>query len=501
MKLTFTIGQFVLEKTDGSKENVDLNVAARSRAYADEVATRVLCRALSRQYELPPMPLLQDADPHQVDGIYWMLTRSRSYLAHAPGAGKTYQAIKAAELALGTGQILFIVPPNMTSHWESQIWQWSDKSWPKIAIVPESSHQLKMNWEAEYIICPDSMLTKAWVLPKLLSMQKKFIAVDEADRFKEITSNRTLALFGGKLPRKKYPTPGIIQDARHSVLMSGSPMPNRPMELWAPVTAMDPLAIDCMSRTEFGHKYCGPRPNEFGRIEFRGSCNEEELKQKLQKSFMHVVTEDKLSHPERRRSMLFMNKDVRNAEMKDWQEKNILTFKVKLDAPNESLSKGELATHRRELGLRKVAWGASYIKDRLRYMNESIIVYTWHREVGIELARLLANSNPGLVIGGTDSETRDLYFRQFRENQRRLLIGNISALGIGHNLQRADRIIFLEFSWSNEYNVQAEKRASRKGRDKENFVRSDYIVVPYSIDEIVLKNIFRTEKAVKRIIG
>ena len=65
---------------------------------------------------------------------------------------------------------------------------------------------------------------------------------------------------------------------------------------------------------------------------------------------------------------------------------------------------------------------------------------------------------------------------------------------------RADRVIFAEFSWTDETNRQAEKRASRKGSDKE-FVRCEYIVSPNSMDEVVLQSVFTKQKRVEKVIG
>jgi SNF2 family DNA or RNA helicase len=73
-------------------------------------------------------------------------------------------------------------------------------------------------------------------------------------------------------------------------------------------------------------------------------------------------------------------------------------------------------------------------------------------------------------------------------------------MGRGHNLQRADRVIFGEFSWTDELNKQAEKRASRRGNERA-FVRCEYVVAPGSIDEKVVQALFTKEKRVREIIG
>jgi SNF2 family DNA or RNA helicase len=342
------------------------------------------------------------------------------------------------------------------------------------------------------------MLTKDWVYDALQAMRPKLIAVDEASRFKEPTSERTIALFGGKTESRTYY--GLVQNARHAVLLDGSPMPNRPMELWAPVTAMSPESIGFMDQHEFGVEYCGGRFIADGYKldwDYRGATNQDKLKWRLQESFMHVVNENQLGHPERKRTMVFMN-DVRPREMKTWEQSNLRQFNLKdLD---EDMSQGDIAKHRQDLGLLKVPWVVSYVKDRYENKNESLLIFAWHREVCRQLAHELRSYRPGVVMGGTQAGERERIFDDFQAGRRRLIIGNIGAMGRGHNLQRAKRVVFAEYSWTDELNKQCEKRASRKGATND-VVRCDYIVVANSMDEIILNSVFTKAKNVKRVIG
>lgn len=276
-------------------------------------------------------------------------------------------------------------------------------------------------------------------------------------------------------------------------------MPNRPMELWAPTYALHPEAIDCMEQRDFGFRYCGAKLNDYGRWEFNHSSNESELREKLQADFMHVISEESLKHPERRRSILFMNQDVRSAEHKSWERRHLQT--LSLSDVSEDMSQGDIAHYRRELGVRKIPWIANYVADRLKNKNESILLFAWHREVCIGLAERLAEYTPGLVIGGTKNEVREKAFMDFQSGKIKLIIGNIGAMGRGHNLQKADRVVFGEYSWTDELNKQCEKRASRRGRAETDVVRCEYIVSPGSMDEPVLNANFTKEKRVKRIIG
>lgn len=479
-------------------ETKSLRAAAHFRSVADETVGKIFKRTLQEHYELPRMPPLPELDPHQLEGLKWILSRKRSYLAHAPGAGKTAQAILAACLCRGSGHALFIVPPSLTVNWVREIEKvtaWADV-WPVIGVVPGSDRRHEMDWQADFIVCPDSMLTKLWVYNRLRLMKKKLIAVDEASRFKEPTSERSLAFYGGVNGDKAYP--GLFRDARHVVFLDGSPMPNRPIELWAPTYALHPQAIDYMERDDFGYRYCGAKPNERGVWEYLHSSNEAELQAKLTKDFMHVVKEERLSHPERLRSMHFLTDDVRSSEQKTWERRHLSQINLR-DLSDED-AKGEMARFRRELGMRKVPHIAAYVSERLRDKNESILLFAWHREVCTSLMDALIEFNPGVIIGGVNAETREHVFAQFQAGTRKLIIGNISAMGRGHNLQAASRVIFGEFSWTDELNKQCEKRASRRGNES-LFTRCEYIVSPGSMDEVVLSSLFTKQKRVEKIIG
>lgn len=502
--LKFENGKFVYSSPKiGKYETVDLRTARIYRKFADEKCERIFRKRFQEFYDLKDrfsiryVKGLKEIDPHQQRGIEWILTRKRSYLAHAPGAGKTATAIISSCFSQAQGQVLFIVPPSLTKNWEREIWKFTDwvNIFPTIGMVGTTAKRNRVAWNADFIIVPDSMLTKEWVYEELQKRKWKFIAVDEASRFKEITSERSVALFGGRVSGRLYP--GLIRDSRYVVLLDGSPMPNRPIELWGPVFAMDPESIDCMDYDDFGYRYCGAKPNAYGLWEYKYSSHEAELKEKLQKSFMQVVTESELSHPERRRSMVVMNEDVRSLEHRKWERLKVpdaWTF-------NEDQSQGEVARFRKELGIRKVPWIARHVKERLE-KDESILLFVWHREVAEQLAEAIGKEGvlSGIIYGGCSPVLRENMIDRFQKGLDKLLIMNIAAAGRGHNLQRADRVIFGEFSWTDETNKQAEKRASRKGSEKE-FVRCEYIVCPNSMDEMVLNSVFTKEGRVRRIVG
>lgn len=490
---------------DGELSTYSIKAASRFREYGDNCVKNIFDKIRIRYYYRIPRTYPPLLDSHQVEGVKHILSRSRSYLAHCPGAGKTLQAIWAAcQIPRSMGQVLFIVPPTLTVNWAREIAQWTgdpraeiDRIWPEITIVPESARQSHVGWNAEFIICPDSMLAKRWVLERLFGIRWRFLVADEASRFKECTTQRSLALFGGPL-KSGIKSPGLVRYSRHSVLMDGSPIQNRPMELWGPTYAMAPEEIDYMSQAEFGMRYCGPRINNYGKYEFKWSSNESELRERLQKNFMHVVTESQLSHPERLRKLIIVNKDVRTSEIKQWERKNLSG--INLADIDEKASKGDMARMRRLVGLLKVPFVVQYAKEKLQN-DESVLLFCWHREVAYALFSKLVNYRPGLIMGGTNGAERESTIRQFQDGKIRLIIGNIASLGRGHNLQTGDRGIFAEYSWNDETNRQCEHRICRKGKSRLGGVPFDYIVCPNSFDEIILNSVFNKIRTVKKVIG
>lgn len=498
-KLTFEAGQFRL--TNGKvSSNQNLKAAVPFRPYADVIAEKVLDRTLNRMYPAPRLPQLSFLDPHQIDGVKFVLSRKRAYLAHAPGAGKMLTTIVSFLLS-GCDQALIVVPPGLTVQWQKEVEKFGEKfSFVDLSVSIIGVGHAEINPASQFLIVADSFLHRPEVQETFRKLLPKFVAVDEASRLKEITSTRSIAFYGGTAQRTGNNFRGLYRGAKHCIFLDGSPMPNgRAMELWAPLYALDPEAIDCMDRHEFGVSFCNGFEDRFGHWKYNGMSRPMEFRSRLQKRFMHVVTEEELSHPERRRSLLFMDKDVRSAKHKTWERSHL----DKIESLSEEASRGDFAKFRRELGLKKTKWVADYVTARFKEKSESMLVFAWHREVVEEIEdRLCKSCGGGLVAkvyGGTSPKQKELIFSNFQAGVCKIIVANIQAMGRGHNLQRADRIIFGEFSWSDEVNKQAEKRASRKG-SKRKFVRCEYVAVPNSMDEKVLNSIFSKERKTKAVI-
>ena len=232
-------------------------VAARLLPYMDDVAKDAvmhLAVVLWSEPRVPPPP--DDFYSFQRDAYRFAVTRSRAYLAADPGLGKT--AVAAAAAKGWGGVTYYICPPFLAPTVEREVRRWAPGlevvSWND-TTVPEGRHLR---------IIPDTRLA---LLDELESPD--FLVVDEAHRFRG-KSQRATALFS------------FIKNARpHRILaLSGTPVPNRPIELFDIVAAMAPAVIDFKNKFEYARRYCAAKPGRFG-WDFNGASNLDELNQKL----------------------------------------------------------------------------------------------------------------------------------------------------------------------------------------------------------------------------
>jgi SWI/SNF-related matrix-associated actin-dependent regulator 1 of chromatin subfamily A len=469
-----------------------LSAAARFKTFADDKAEKIFKTRALIDLPLPSGGLFTPPGlslfKFQIErGVPHILGHNKSYLAHAPGLGKSAQAITA--VSKKPGRTLIICPAFLKTTWAREITKWFIGDFPSISVVANTSS----NMLSDFLIVSDALLSNEVILSMLQKQKFRHVIIDEVHRFKTLDASRTTALFGGR--NKKLQSLGLIYKSEHCTALSGTPMLNRPIELWPVLSAMAPETIDFMTFEEFGFKYCAPTRNQYGWL-FLGSSNESELSERITNKFMQVIKkEDVLPDlPTKVREVISMTLDPRDLEIIQLDKIAAKKFQSKPD-----LDLGEYAELRQINGVSKINWVSAFVADILKNdPNESILLYAHHREVVSGLAFKLSEFLPLLIQGGVDSKYRTLAEDSFQSGRSRLIIGNISAMSLGLTLTRATRVVFAEYDWTPAANIQAEDRANRIGSKWSIFCQ--YIVLPNSIDEDILNaNILKQERIEKVI--
>lgn len=487
----------------------NINIAARLENFFDNDAKKAFEKSNRLRVRTWTKPLCipkgESLLPFQKDAVLFALARNKSYLALDPGLGKTpISAVIAATLNAESSEHpivgVYICPPFLTRNTENEFKRWA----PEIK-VSRYDKKVPSSW---FTIIPDSILTREATqrdIAKITEITETarghnvstILFVDEAHRFKNDSAGRTKALFG------KQSKPGIADLFDRVVYLSGTPMPNRPIELFPVLNHSAPSVIDNMDKFSFALKYCAAYQNQFG-WDFTGASNVGELVEKVHDTFMlryrksEVLTE----LPPKTEEMVILNDEL--PPYLGALSRDILSI---LDA--EDLMKGRLsaelgkedlhlATYRRELGMAKIEMATDFIRDVLEETEDNILIFAIHKDVIAMLAYALKVYTPLVITGETPMAKRHEIVKEFQNDvTKRVFIGNIQAAGTGLTLTKATRVIFVEFSWVPSDNDQASDRAHRIGQTDNVFVQ--YLVYENSVDKAVIETILRKKKTTEQI--
>lgn len=371
-------------------------------------------------------------------------THRAVYLALDPGLGKTIVALRLMNQYKGPR--VYIVPAGLKANVEAEIEKWQIEG---VTLVADSK-------------------LEEFKAPKSIGV----IVIDEAQRFSNAKSARSIALYA------------VARRAKKVVLLSGTPAPNsRPVELWPVLKAFAPklFGTDFFA---FARKYCGARKTHFG-WRFDGYTKKQEFRERLYRSFMIRMKKDKLDLPEKREGILTVGEGIPPIVSK--LEKLMLKHYTKSDLAEEKIlalegvSGMHLSNYLKNLGTYKLKYIYPHIDRILFDTTEKLLVFAQHTEVVEGLTRHLAQFKPIVITGSTPIKKRKGLVDEYQTNpKRRVAILNIQAGGVGWTLTAADRVLMVEFSWRDGDNSQASDRAHRIGRTKPVLVQ--YVVLKDSYD-------------------
>lgn len=444
---------------------------------------------------------------HQLDAARWVLSRRASYIAYEAGLGKT----AVAPLCMNTlgGPALIVCPSFLKLNWEDELEKWLI-NFHHIQILNKASDIVNPN--ADIYIVPDSLLHVHDFRDQFFKTNRRFkyMFVDEAHRFKSADARRTMSLVGrrdvkiGKGKNARHVSwKGFHHIADHVVNLSGTPMPNRPVELYPLISKHAPHALNFLDPHRFGVQYCGGYEAEYG-WDYTGNSNLEELHKILSRNYMSVKRKrDCLDMPKKLPPKIIYIEDERGELKKDEMmllQKMKITDIIAIETARNAKFKqrvedmlednpnmggfGFISELRKMLGLSKVAASVKVIKEIMED-RDKLVVFCWHKEVADQLRRDLLCFNPLVVYGGMKMSLRHNHVHAFQNDPKhRIIILNIQAGGVGITLTKSSLVAFVERSWVPADNDQAFDRIDRIGQEEE--VESISFIVKNSLDHLLL---------------
>jgi len=433
--------------------------------------------------------------PFQRANLDYALQRRRTLIGDEPGLGKTITAIAYAN-KIEARSVLVICPATIRFQWKDRIEQWTQIRPYRVYVIRSGKHG----------VIPPAPTTAVWnvlsyelshnrsIYEALIQRQWDLIILDEPHFLKSGSARRTQAIFGGGRFKK-----GIFEVCKHALGLTGTPMLNRPRELYTIIRAFCWDAIDFMSYDRFCATY-NPTPSmqiktKYGYKavpDFKRSTTRRlyELQARLRYHFMvrHV----------KRGPRGVMNQlqmpvyDLIRVEKTDvikqaLQVESLLQIDLNmLDAYSGEIL-GHIAAARQQMGLAMAPQVADYVATLIESGEQKLVLFGWHTAVLDDLQLRLRKFGVLRIDGSTPINQRPQITKQFIEDDSiHILLGNALSLGIGTDgLQMVcNHALIVEPDWTPATNIQCFDRLDRGGQKRQ--VQGEIFVAPDSIAERIL---------------
>ena len=491
----------------------DVATAARLVEHADDearaalgaVAARVeASRAADADVEIPA-PEGQAYLPFQKAGIAYSMQRSRTLLADEMGLGKTIQALGVVNATPAIRSVLVVCPATLRLNWKREATRW--------LVRPFAMHVVGLDdgsvpTEGDRLVVVNYERVKGKTGAALMAQQWDLLVVDECHYAKSgRKAQRAVAVLGAAARRGKPKIDGLADRADRLLLLTGTPILNRPVEAQPLLAACDPA----FGGFGFLRRYCDAQQTKWGWT-FDGATHLDELQQKARASCMvRRLKADVLTElPAKRRQIVEVALNgaagAVAAESRAWDahEDALAGLQAAADLAHASGDAGayeaavarlrdeaqaaftEMARLRHATAVAKIPAAVAHCVDVLDGGDGKLVVWAHHHDVVDALAEGLTEYGVVVLTGETPQAARQGVVDRFQEDPKiRVFIGGITAAGVGITLTAASHAVFVELSWVPSEITQCEDREHRIGQT--NPVLVQHLVLDESLDARMAK--------------
>ena len=439
--------------------------------------------------------------PYQQEGILYGLNKKRLFIGDEPGLGKTLQSIGIIDTA-NAYPCLVICPSSLKINWQREFEKFTDKN----AIVLDNGNKttwpylLKMKMQHVAIVNYESL--KKFFVWDIKSEQRgtfrlkdvvfsdaikmfRSVIIDESHRVKDPSAQQTIF------------TKGISSGKEYVIMLSGTPVVNRPDDLSAQLSIMDRLR-DFGGRTRFLDMYGGIGGKESTLNNDEITARLADLSEKLYDTCLIRREKAKVltQLPEKTRCDLYV--DIANREEYDLAQEDLAeylrTYKECTDRDIRRKMRMEALV--KFMTLRSLA-AKGKVKQAIDFVRvfldsgKPLILFCSYHEIVDELKKAFPDA---VSVTGRDSAmAKQQAVDSFQRGEAPLIICSIKAAGVGLTLTASSNVAFVEFPWTYADCCQCEDRAHRIGQ-RDN-VTCYYLIGRGTIDR-ALYNIIHKKKAI-----
>lgn len=383
----------------------------------------------------------------------------RNFIANGVVVHNCGKSIQALSYAVHTKQkkTLIICPASVKYSWEKEV-----KKWTKLkSIILDSKVELDIGTFNNHDIFIINFDILRRFMEPFLAFRFDCMVIDECHYIKNLRTIRTKYVI--KLGR----------NIKSVIPMSGTPLLNRPVELFPILHIVDPKTWN--NFYNFTKRYCNGHQDNFG-WNVSGASNVEELQEKIGRYFLRRTKEQVLKElPPKVFNDIPLKlspSDQKNYNMveKEFVEylkeiKNKTETEIKRTLMAEQLVKlGEL---RRLTTVGKIDTAKEIVSDIID-SGEKVLVFSVYNEPLEELQKFFGKQAVQ-IIGSTPQDQRGEVVERFQKDKSvKVFLGGMKSAGVGITLTAASHVLFIDYSWVPADHQQAADRCHRIGQEAES---------------------------------
>jgi len=411
-------------------------------------------------------------------------SNGRALLALDLGTGKTFCSL-AYVAHTKKAKTLVVCPSSMKYTWKNETEKWTKLK----GFVVESKGKLSLEeYQAnDVLIINYEILKKNFEL--LSSVMIDCLIIDESQYCKNNTAMRTKLV---KALSRKIPS---------ALLLSGTPILNRPIELFSQLNIIDPITWN--NYYSYAKKYCGAWQSPWG-LDVSGASNLEELRQRINKYVIRIKKEDVLKDlPEKNFVNIPIRIDKESQKNYNLVENSFIEYlkevKDKTDKEiNKTLQAEKLAklNELRQISTIGKQSVATEIIENIVESGQKVVVFCSYNAPLLELQKKL-KEKAVMIIGSTSAQDRMVAIDAFQKDDKiKVFLGGMLSANTGITLTAAQNVLFLNYDWTPANMSQCTARIDRIGQEAKN-INIYQIIAMDTIDQKIEELL----KGKKEIIG
>lgn len=414
--------------------------------------------------------------PYQKEGVEFAVFKEGTIIADEMGLGKTLQAIAIAlnkKKIFNFKRTLIVCPASLKHQWKKEIEKFTNEKAVIVEGLPADREKLYETSNAYFLIVNYETILRDSVA--INNQEVDFIILDEAQRIKNYTTKTANSIKSLK--------------KNHSLVITGTPIENRLVDLFSIVGFIDPYFLAPL--WEFSYQHCFFDSTQKNKI--TGYYNLQELKERLKPILLRREKRNVMKqlpnisemdipvemHPKQAEYHTSYGKGIAQILGKkfitpfDMQKLMLLLSKMRMVCDSTNLVDYETNHSPKLEELKYILIEKLDIKNN----DRKIIIFSEWVRMNNLIGRMLHQLNIGFaeLSGRIPVKHRGTLIKKFEDNPDCRVFISTEAGGSGLNLQVADTVINFELPWNPAKKNQRIGRIDRIGQMKKNLTVINFI--------------------------